>query len=193
MQYLAHVPMDDEHSLLIRTDKAEFAHFDPEHIPNTDDWYGRFRPVSNKENGYLLDREAQRRGESYTGIGGDYSLQDQAIVESMGPIADRTTEHLINADATILRFRQRLIECAFALADGVPAPGVDNPELWTQLTAGHTIVPDNLTLLEVAEQLRQIHGESSKQDWAVEIPADRPQPKFLSEQLPTVPKWSEVG
>jgi phenylpropionate dioxygenase-like ring-hydroxylating dioxygenase large terminal subunit len=165
MQYLAHVPMDDEHSLLIRTDKADLAHFDPEHLPNTDDWYGRFRPVSNKENGYLLDREAKRTKKSYTGIGGGISLEDQALVESMGPIVDRRNEHLVGSDAAVLRFRQRILEAAFALADGVPAPGVDNPELWSYLAAGHLILPDTLSLSEVEEQLHEMQAPGEGADW----------------------------
>jgi phenylpropionate dioxygenase-like ring-hydroxylating dioxygenase large terminal subunit len=164
MQYLAHVPMDDEHSLLIRTDKKEFAHFDPVHLPNTDDWHGRFRPISNRDNGYLLDREAQRSGKSFTGVGGGISIEDQAVVESMGPIVDRRGEHLVSSDAAVLRFRKRMIDCAFALADGVPAPGVDNPELWSYLAAGHVLEPDDLSLSEVAERIHGLQGQK-KEDW----------------------------
>ena len=173
MQYLAHVPMDDEHLMVIRTDKAEYAHFDPIHLPNTDDWYGRFRSVSNRENGYFLDREAQRTGKSYTGIGitgmGGVSIEDQAIVESMGPIVDRRGEHLVSSDAAILRFRKRMIESAFALADGVPAPGVDNPELWSHLSAGHLLAPDDLSLSEVADRLHEMQGQRKEDSSFEEI------------------------
>jgi phenylpropionate dioxygenase-like ring-hydroxylating dioxygenase large terminal subunit len=167
MQFLAHVPMDDEHSLLIRTDKAEFAHFDPDHLPNTDDWFGRFIPRSNKSNGYLLDREAQRTGKSFIGVGGGISLEDQAIVESMGSIVDRTKEHLVSSDAAVIRFRQRIIECAFAVAEGAPAPGVDNPDLWAHLSAGHMLVPEGTKLTEIAERLHAMQGESAKEEWDV--------------------------
>jgi hypothetical protein len=164
MQYLAHVPMDDEHSLLVRADTKEFAKFAGEHLPNTDDWYGRFRPKSNKENGYLLDREAKRTGKSYTGIAGGTSIEDQAIVESMGPVVDHRGEHLLSSDTMIVRFRKRMIECAFALADGVPAPGVDNPELWSYLASGHQLMPDDLSLTEVADRFHELQGQWN-QDW----------------------------
>ena len=41
-------------------------------------------------NDYLIDREAQRNGQSYTGIPG-IRQQDMAVTESMGPIYDRST------------------------------------------------------------------------------------------------------
>jgi hypothetical protein len=90
-------------------------------------------------------------------------MEDQAIVESMGPIVDRRGEHLISSDTMIVRFRKRLVECAFALADGVPAPGVDNPELWSYLAAGNILLPDGLTLTEVADRLHELQG--LKMEW----------------------------
>ena len=44
-------------------------------MPNTADWFGRWRPVANQSNDYLIDREAQRTI-SYTGIAGVFP-QDQ--------------------------------------------------------------------------------------------------------------------
>ena len=58
-----------------------------EFLPDTTDWLGRFRLAQNKDNDYLIDREAQRTS-SYTGIAGIHQ-QDQAVTESMGPIFDR--------------------------------------------------------------------------------------------------------
>ncbi|HEY1337934.1 MAG TPA: Rieske 2Fe-2S domain-containing protein, partial [Bryobacteraceae bacterium] len=51
-----------------------------------------FRPLRNKNNNYLIDREAQRH-DNMTGIHG-FAAQDQAIQESMGAIVDRTRERL---------------------------------------------------------------------------------------------------
>ena len=173
LQYLAHVPMDDEHSMLIRTDKKEFAHFDPDHLPNTDDWFGRFRPTANRANGYMLDRDLQRNRRSYTGIQGGISIEDQAVCESMGPIVDRTKEHLVSSDAAIIRFRHRLIESAFALADGVPAPGVDQPELWSQLSGGHVLMPENSELMDAAEDLYRRFQQGTKEEWSVSLESSR--------------------
>ena len=55
----------------------------PETLPNTTDWYGRFRCAANADNDYLIDRKAQQKNVSYTGIDAIF-LQDQAVTESMG-------------------------------------------------------------------------------------------------------------
>jgi len=52
---------------------------------------GTFRPVANRDNDYLINREAQRRGETYSGVEG-IAMQDASLQESMGPIVDRTKE-----------------------------------------------------------------------------------------------------
>ena len=48
-------------------------------------------------NDYLIDRDQQQRGESYTGVPG-IPMQDQMVQESMGPIIDRASN--ISASAT---------------------------------------------------------------------------------------------
>ena len=50
---------------------------------------GTFRPIINKDNDYLIDRAAQKRGETYCGVKG-IAMQDAAVQESMGPIQDRS-------------------------------------------------------------------------------------------------------
>src|SRR5439155_3353455 len=83
--------------------------------PDTTDWFGKFRLVQSKDNDYLIDREAQRT-ESFTGIAGIHQ-QDQAVTESMGPIYDRTQEHLGTSDAMVIRTRRRVLSAARALRD----------------------------------------------------------------------------
>ncbi len=52
---------------------------------------GTYRPAANKDNDYLIDREAQKRGDTYSGVKG-IAMQDASLQESMGPIVDRTKE-----------------------------------------------------------------------------------------------------
>ncbi|MBT3990327.1 MAG: aromatic ring-hydroxylating dioxygenase subunit alpha [Rhodospirillaceae bacterium] len=75
-----------------------------------------FRPVHNMDNNYHQDRELQKEG-NYSGIQG-IPNQDAAVQEGMGPIVDRTKEHLGSADLAIINFRKRLIQMAKDLADG---------------------------------------------------------------------------
>jgi phthalate 4,5-dioxygenase oxygenase subunit len=86
---------------------------------------GTYRPLANKDNDYLMDRESQRRGETYSGVEG-IAMQDASLQESMGPIVDRTKENLVSTDNGIIMARHRLRRAALALRDkGATPPGVD--------------------------------------------------------------------
>jgi phenylpropionate dioxygenase-like ring-hydroxylating dioxygenase large terminal subunit len=83
---------------------------------------GSFIPVANKQNDYLIDRVAQRERRTFCGVTG-IGEQDAAVQESMGPIEDRTAEHLVGTDNGIIMTRQRLLKAAKAVQAGNAAPG----------------------------------------------------------------------
>jgi phthalate 4,5-dioxygenase len=84
-----------------------------------------YRPQENKDNDYLMDRDAQRRGETFSGIRG-IAQQDASLQESMGPIVDRTKERLVSSDTGIIKARQKLRKAVEALRDeDATPPGVD--------------------------------------------------------------------
>jgi hypothetical protein len=86
---------------------------------------GTYIPLANKSNDYLMDREKQRSGELYSGIEG-IAVQDSSLQESMGPIQNRTREHLTGTDRGIVQARRRLMAAATALAErGTPPPGTE--------------------------------------------------------------------
>jgi phthalate 4,5-dioxygenase oxygenase subunit len=86
---------------------------------------GTYIPVANKDNDYLMDRAAQKAGATYSGVNG-IAMQDASLQESMGPIMDRTKEHLTTTDNGIVAARGRLMRAVLALADkGVAPPGTD--------------------------------------------------------------------
>ena len=125
-----------------------------ETLPNTTDWFGRWRPVANPDNDYLIDREAQRTI-SYTGIGGVFP-QDSAVTVSMGEISDRTLEHLAPSDRMIVMTRRRLIDAARALRDhGTIPPLVDDPDISYAIRSGDLIAPEPQPWLEAYEQTLQ--------------------------------------
>src|SRR5246127_2490872 len=68
---------------------------------------GTFRPVINKDNDYMIDRDAQKAGRTASGVKG-IAMQDAAVQESMGPIQDRTKENLVSTDNAIIMARHRL-------------------------------------------------------------------------------------
>ena len=120
----AYIPIDDENTFVFGTSfnpEAPMTQADrdyletgmgaaPKLIPGT------FTPVVNSSNDYMRDRAAQRQGDS-TGIPG-VNNQDRAIVEAMGPIADRSKEHLGTSDVAVIAARHRLIRMAKDLANG---------------------------------------------------------------------------
>ncbi|KMK65015.1 aromatic ring-hydroxylating dioxygenase subunit alpha [Puniceibacterium sp. IMCC21224] len=86
---------------------------------------GSFRPLQNKDNDYQMDREAQKRGETFSGVWG-IAMQDASLQESMGPIVDRTRENLVSTDNGIIMARHRLRKAVTALRDkGTLPPGRD--------------------------------------------------------------------
>ncbi|MDB5508725.1 MAG: pht3, partial [Hyphomicrobiales bacterium] len=102
---------------------------------------GTFRPMANKDNDYLMDREAQRSGITYSGIEG-FSMQDASVQESMGPVVDRTKENLVGTDNGIIMARHRLMRAAKALAEkGVMPPG-RTPEHQSVRSAALILTPD---------------------------------------------------
>ncbi len=86
---------------------------------------GTYRPLANADNDYLMNRNAQRMGLTYSGVEG-IAIQDSSLQESMGPIIDRTKENLVGCDNGIIMARHKLMRAARALKDkGTLPPGVD--------------------------------------------------------------------
>jgi len=81
----------------------------------------QFRHRRNRDNGYLQDRAAMQAGD-FTGMRG-IPVQDMAMWETMGPIADRSTERLGASDVAIVEFRRLMVDAARRHASGEPAIG----------------------------------------------------------------------
>jgi hypothetical protein len=123
-------------------------------LPNGTGWYERFNIEQNMANDYLIDREAQRNMESYTGIHG-VRQQDMAVTESMGTIYTRHREHLGTTDTMIIRTRRRLLNAAKAYREtGQPSIGVDNPEAYHQ-RSGDLVLPRSVDWWDGTKELRE--------------------------------------
>jgi phenylpropionate dioxygenase-like ring-hydroxylating dioxygenase large terminal subunit len=155
-------PADDEHTSTFRVNftrgespidmKAQMrrsAFDDPRYWKDEN---GEQTYVANAENRWHQDRDAMRKHESWSGLMG-VSTEDAAIMDSMGPIYDRTKEHLVGSDAAIVRLRRKLMEAARLVADGKDPIGWgadlskvqpydgDLPESghWRQCVPGHRV------------------------------------------------------
>ena len=63
-------------------------------------------------------------GSAYTGITG-LNTQDYAVQEGMGPIVDRSREHLGSSDKAIIAARRLLLDSLKTIKEGHPPAGSD--------------------------------------------------------------------
>jgi phthalate 4,5-dioxygenase oxygenase subunit len=87
-----------------------------------------FKPIKRSAaNDYRQDRQAMA-ADSFTGISG-IPNQDIAMWESMGAIADRTTERLGSSDIAIIQFRRIMLDAVRRFEETGVAIGLGAPKL----------------------------------------------------------------
>jgi hypothetical protein len=155
--------MDDENCWTWSFDYRVKAPLEPELMQQMRDGAGihtvvdprTFRPLANKDNDYLIDRAAQKRGRSYSGVSG-FAIQDSSLQESMGPIIDRSKENLVATDKGIVMARRRLIRAAKALLDsGTVPPGVDPAH--TRVRSASAVLPPGKPFSEAVGDALSAH------------------------------------
>jgi hypothetical protein len=105
------VPIDDENTFVYTVTFAYEERIDREAVLKMRgmqigiDIDERYESPRNAANGWLQDREAMARGDSYSGLGG-LTLEDVVIGESQGPIRSRAREHLGPLDLAIAHLRK---------------------------------------------------------------------------------------
>ncbi len=151
------VPMDDENTMIynwiyaIEEDKPLTREF----ILKYEAGAGRGPEGETKvrhrtrENDWLIDRQVQRT-KTYTGITG-VNTQDLAVQESMGPIEDRTREHLGTTDKAIIELRCILLDVIRDFQNGIEPLGVD-PKTYRGIRAADLVVPRGIRWQEAAKQ-----------------------------------------
>ncbi len=165
----ARVPMDDTHTMNFFmsvnrgkpgtgvTGPVVF----PTYKPNTSDWFGRFRFETDTSNDFQIDRALQRTGKGgggYTGISA-LLMQDAAMTTSMGPIFDRSKEHLGSTDAMVIQVRRRLLNAVKAhMERGATPSGVDDPQVY-QVRSGGVFLPVGADWVEATHELRKAFVE----------------------------------
>src|SRR4029434_2852581 len=113
----SHVPLDDHDALRFNIylrsntpvsdeEKQLEGGIGPDHIK-----------VRNIHNDYLQNREEQKR-ETFTGMGKQFLIHDSCATESMGPIYDRSKEHLGAGDITAIAVSKFLLQSVRALDRG---------------------------------------------------------------------------
>jgi len=160
-------PVDDEHTLVwsieyhggrpitdderSRLGSGHYAHYGPDDVlPASTQPAGQWRSKAIRANDFLIDREMQR-SKNFSGLRG-FWRQDRAVVESIGPIADRTNEHLGTSDLGISRFRRLMIRTAKALRDEGRLPAGLDPTTH-HVRAVAALVPESAPWLETVRAL----------------------------------------
>ncbi len=115
---------------------------------------GTFIPKANKGNDYLMDREAQKAGLTYSGIKG-IAIQDASLQESMGPICDRTREKLAPTDRGIMLARRKMLKALEELRDNGTLPDGVDPKLHKVRSAAF-LLPRDQTYAEAARELLRV-------------------------------------
>lgn len=123
------MPIDDEHTSVVLVTSDPSAPIDRdgvEKLQGPAEFYAPRAPYApwvfagDAANRWHQDRDRMRQG-SFSGING-FVAEDYATVVSMGPIFDRSKEHLVRADAGIIRMRQVLLEAVVNLQKGGEPP-----------------------------------------------------------------------
>lgn len=146
-----HVPIDDTHTYWY----AIFTSFgEPVDKPTMREQRLRsvslpdYVPHAGRHNQWGFDAQEQRT-RTFLGMGeDDINVHDQWACESMGPIQDRTREHLGSTDVAIATYRRQLIEAIDAVQAGQMPPGMAQAQL-----AGQRMGPDT------------VDGIAPAQDW----------------------------
>lgn len=110
---------------------------------------GTFQGLANKDNDYMRDTDAQAAGKSFTGIP-SFAMQDTAVQESQGLIADRSLEQLMSSDLAIARSRRALLRAIDDMNNGKVPRGTDS--------ASHGVCA--ASIITSATSLRDISLES---------------------------------
>jgi phenylpropionate dioxygenase-like ring-hydroxylating dioxygenase large terminal subunit len=175
------VPLDDHHTITYQMSVSRGrpggngpnATMNPIPMqPRTTGWYGRFQPIVQPSNDFLIDRQVQlenRGSAGFTGISG-IAMQDAAVTSSMGPIYDRRQERLGTSDAMVIRVRRRLIAAIRAhMQNGTPPPGVDTPEAY-RVRSGGVLLPEGADWVQATRELRQAFVDHKDLDPALNGP-----------------------
>jgi phthalate 4,5-dioxygenase oxygenase subunit len=111
-----------------------------------------YKLIANRDNHYLMDRQKHR---NYSGMEG-FATQDACITEGMGPIADRTREHLGASDGYIVAVRLFLLKAVRDLQRGIEPPGLvwdPSKNDFSKANCTSVRVPDGVSWREAEQKM----------------------------------------
>ncbi|TFZ03333.1 Rieske 2Fe-2S domain-containing protein [Ramlibacter rhizophilus] len=137
-----HVPVDDTHTYWYSVFTSFAGPVDKEAMRAQRLKYTQlpdYLPTSGRHNQWGYD-PAEQASRTFLGMGeDDINVHDQWAVESMGPIQDRTREHLGTSDKVIMANRRMLMQAIEAVQAGGGAPGAADPARAPELRGPDTV------------------------------------------------------
>ncbi|MFD1521435.1 Rieske 2Fe-2S domain-containing protein [Pseudonocardia yunnanensis] len=106
------------------------------------------RGMTNLDNDYLIDREAEKN--KFVGVKGGTGAEDRAVTESMGAIMDRSAEHLGVSDIAIVAMRRALLRMARDLENGIEPTLPARAELFN--TRGLDVISEHADFQRLLEE-----------------------------------------
>jgi phthalate 4,5-dioxygenase oxygenase subunit len=137
-----HVPVDDTHTYWYTVFTSFDGPVDKEAMRNLRLQFislPDYIPKAGRHNNWGFNAQEQRT-QTYLGMGEeDINVHDQWAVESMGPIQDRTREHLGTSDKVIMANRRMLLKAIETVQAGGVAPGAADPALAQSMRGPDTV------------------------------------------------------
>ncbi len=166
-EYHIYIPADDTHSW--RYDMGWFKDrpATPDDVIRQPEIGPDYRRIRRPDNHYLQDREKQRR-QTFTGIE-NFLNHDSCATETMGPLFDRSREHLGVSDKAVITVRRRLIDAvqAFQRGEEPPMPAAGEETVLRHIDTIAELVPagvhwrEQFPHLTLSVSERQTVGASS--------------------------------
>jgi phthalate 4,5-dioxygenase oxygenase subunit len=117
-----------------------------------------FRTPHTLANMHLQDRKFMTSG-NYSGVSGA-AIQDRMVQESMGPVFDRTQEHLGTSDKAVIFYRRLILRKLQEMDQGLPLPGLA-PGVDFDQRAASVFMPSDVPWIQSLEWLQKIERESA--------------------------------
>ena len=122
---------DGEHVPVIMESSLGTLSYDPHHYT---------RVSAGRDQNYGQDREAMQRGH-FSGFRGNLLQEDVVAQMSMGPIVDRTLDHLSSSDVAIVYARQMLLGALDDAAAGRLPPGAGSDLDFRDVVPANAVIP----------------------------------------------------
>ena len=158
--YTFYIHFNPQTPLNVRASYANWGH--ETHAPG-------YRTKHTLANMHLQDRNMMATA-NFSGVEGA-AIQDRAVQEGMGPICDRTQEHLGTSDKAVIFYRRLILRKLAEMDEGKPLPGID-PSLDFKHRTASVFMPSDADWHDALKFLEAQERESATAKTGTMAPVD---------------------